>query len=164
MQEVPLRQRRTAREWALQMIVQADLNPFVNCDMILSHFWEQQLSIEQEANGEDESAVAFVVEDISEAEMALRAFTEVRVRGVLSELDDLDAIIANYCENWSLQRLGVIERCVLRLAIYEMRKLKTPAPVMINEAIDLAKYFSNAESGAFVNGVLDRFAKDEAKR
>jgi N utilization substance protein B len=53
---------------------------------------------------------------------------------------------------------------VLRLAIYEMRKLKTPAPVMINEAIDLAKYFSNAESGAFVNGVLDRFAKDEAKR
>jgi N utilization substance protein B len=53
----------------------------------------------------------------------------------------------------------VIERCVLRLAFYELEKTDTPVPVVINEAVDLAKYFSNPESGAFVNGILDRHAR-----
>jgi N utilization substance protein B len=58
-----------------------------------------------------------------------------------------------------LERAGVIERCVLRLAFYELEHTDTPVPVVINEAVDLAKYFSNPEAGAFVNGILDRHAR-----
>ena len=89
----------------------------------------------------------------------MREFTEQLVRGTLGMLDRIDAQLAPFCEHWSFDRLGVIERCVLRLAAYEIREQKTPAPVVINEAIELAKYFSNEEAGAFVNGVLDRFAR-----
>jgi N utilization substance protein B len=94
----------------------------------------------------------------------VQEFTESLVRGVLGKLEQLDAQIAPYCENWSLERAGVIERCVLRLAFYEMEAMDTPVPVVINEAVDLAKYFSNPESGAFVNGILDRHARRKTVR
>ncbi|MDO4527448.1 MAG: transcription antitermination factor NusB [bacterium] len=165
--DAPTSKRRNGREWALQMIVQADLNPFVDAEKILNHFWEQQWSFAQEAKGKEDNDLDEMERTLQPSERlatsAVREFAEAIVRGVLKNIDDLDALIATYCENWSLQRLGVIERCVLRLAFYEIRTLKTPAPVVINEAVDLAKYFSNAESGAFVNGVLDRFAKREAR-
>lgn len=165
--DAPTSKRRNGREWALQMIVQADLNPFVDAEKILNHFWEQQWSFAQEAKGKEDNDLDEMERTLQPGERlatsAVREFAEAIVRGVLKNIDDLDALIATYCENWSLQRLGVIERCVLRLAFYEIRTLKTPAPVVINEAVDLAKYFSNAESGAFVNGVLDRFAKREAR-
>lgn len=165
--EAPTNRRRNGREWALQMIVQADLNPFVDGETILSHFWEQQWSFAQEAKGKEDNDLDDLERALNPSERlastAVREFTEALVRGVLHDLDNLDALIASYCENWSLERLGVIERCVLRLAFYEIRVIKTPIPVAINEAVDLAKYFSNAESGAFVNGILDRFAKREMR-
>jgi N utilization substance protein B len=97
------------------------------------------------------------------ATAAVQEFTEALVLGVLREREKLDAQIAPYCENWSLERAGVIERCVLRLAFYELENMDTPAPVVINEAVDLAKYFSNPESGAFVNGILDRHVRRSAR-
>ena len=159
----PSAKRRNGREWALQMIVQADLNPFVNVDMILKHFWEQQWSCRQEDAGledGDMDDLARVLEPHERlATAAVQEFTEALVRGVLGKVEQLDAQIAPYCENWTLERAGVIERCVLRLAFYEMETMDTPVPVVINEAVDLAKYFSNPESGAFVNGILDRHAR-----
>lgn len=166
--DAPASKRRNGREWALQMIVQSDLNPFVDANKILTTFWDQQWSFAQEAKGKEDDDLDDMERTLEPSERlataAVREFTEAIVRGVLAHVDELDALIATYCENWSLQRLGVIERCVLRLAFYEIKTLKTPAPVAINEAVDLAKYFSNAESGAFVNGVLDRFAKNEMSR
>lgn len=163
----PCSKRHRGREWALQMIVQADLNPFVKPDMILAHFWEQQWSCSQEAAGKEDDDMDELAQALEPGERLatadLRAFTEQLVRGVLGELPAIDSEIAPYCEHWSLDRLGVIERCVLRLAFYEMRALKTPAPIVINEAVELAKTFSNTESGAFVNGLLDRYAKTRAK-
>jgi N utilization substance protein B len=163
----PTNRRRNGREWALQMIVQADLNPFVNADMILKHFWEQQWSCQQEAAGLEEGDMDEVARLLQPPERlataAVQEFTEALVLGVLREREKLDELIAPYCENWSLERTGVIERCVLRLAFYELDYTDTPAPVVINEAVDLAKYFSNPESGAFVNGILDRHARRKAK-
>ena len=159
----PSKRRHNAREWALQMIVQADLNPFAKPEMILAHFWEQQWSCRQEAAGKQDDDLDELERTLEPGERlastGVREFTEQLVRGTLSQCEALDQAIAPFCDNWSLDRLGVIERCVLRLAAYEIRTLKTPAPVVINEAIELAKYFSNEEAGAFVNGVLDRFAK-----
>lgn len=166
--KAPATRRREGREWALQMIVQADLNPFVTAQSILDHFWELTWSCRQEDAGKTD-------DDLDDLERALhpeerlastglREFTEVLVRGVLEHLDELDTILMPYCVSWPLDRLGVIERCVLRLAVYEMKLAKepVPAPVVINEAVDLAKYFSNVESGKFVNGILDLVAKGKA--
>lgn len=166
--EAPAANRRRGREWALQMIVQADLNPFADPDMILAHFWEQQWSCLQEAAGKEDDDMDDIARLLQPGERlatgALRDFTEQLFRGVTEHLDEIDALIAPYCLHWSLDRIGVIERCVLRLGFYEMAFLKTPPPVVINEAVDLAKYFSNNESGAFVNGILDRYRRDLVRR
>ncbi len=161
--EAPATSRRKGREWALQMIVQADLNPFAEVDMILRHFWEQQWSCRQEACGKEDNDMDDLARMLQPEERlastGVRDFTETLVRGVLGQLETIDAEITPYCLHWSMDRIGVIERCVLRLAFYEMKVLETPIPVAINEAVDLAKYFSNTESGAFVNGILDKYAK-----
>ena len=159
----PTNRRRNGREWALQMIVQADLNPFVDQELIVRHFWEQQWSCRQEASGLEDGDMDEVARLLQRSERlateAVQEFTEMLVRGVLKNKVKRDAQIAPYCENWSLERAGVIERCVLRLAFYELEHTDTPVPVVINEAVDLAKYFSNPEAGAFVNGILDRHAR-----
>ncbi len=161
--EAPATNRRKGREWALQMIVQADLNPFADVNLILAHFWEQQWSCRQEEAGKEEEDLDDLERTLQPGERlastGLREFTETLVRGVLGNLEAIDRSLLPLCQNWSLERAGVIERCVLRLGVYEIGTLKTPAPVAINEAVEIAKRFSNAEAGAFVNGVLDRYAK-----
>ncbi len=158
--DAPATSRRKGREWALQMIVQADLNPFAEIETILKHFWEQQWSYRQEARGKEDNDMDDLARLLEPGERlastGLREFTEQLVRGTLGNLEAIDAEIAPYCLHWSMDRIGVIERCVLRMAFYEIGNLDTPAPVVINEAVDLAKYFSNTESGAFVNGILDK--------
>jgi N utilization substance protein B len=80
---------------------------------------------------------------------------------VLGHLDEIDDKLAAYTKNWPLYRMGTVERNVLRLAFYELLYCSdVPPAVVLNEAIDLAKYFSNTDSGRFVNGILDRLNKD----
>ncbi len=166
--EAPANTRRRGREWALQMIVQADLNPFVKPEMILAHFWEQQWSCRQESEGKKDDDMDIISRNLDPAERlatdAIKTFTEELFLGVIKHLAELDEALAPYCLHWSIDRLGVIERNVLRLGFYEMKYAKTPAPVVINEAVDLAKYFSNVESGSIVNGILDRYRKDLAQK
>ncbi len=82
-------------------------------------------------------------------------FTEELVRGVAEQADKLDYRISQHSEHWRLDRMSVVDRNILRLAVYEMMHLGTPAPVVIDEALRLARRFSGEEAGAFVNGVLD---------
>ena len=84
---------------------------------------------------------------------------EERVAGVLGSLKELDEILTPLLENWDLFRLGTVERMVLRMGIWEMKNSDVPKPVVINEAIDLANWFSSPKSRSLVNGVLDKFAK-----
>lgn len=67
-------------------------------------------------------------------------------------------------ENWDLYRLGTVERTVLRMGIWEIAYSEVPAPVAINEAIDLTNWFSSPKSRTLVNGVLDKYAKLNAKK
>jgi len=86
-----------------------------------------------------------------------RPFAADLVRGVIAHLGVLDEKIRHYAQNWSLERIAVVDRAILRLAIYEMLfRDDIPPVVSINEAIDLAKEYSSADSGRFVNGILDR--------
>ena len=156
--------RRQSREWALQMLVQFDLNPPEAVDAAIADFWEQQVQLETDSLTAEnrEARVIFTSDDPREREsLAIaRAFAEERVKGAWAERDALDAALEPYLENWSLYRLGTVERGVLRLASWELQNCTDiPSPIVVNEAVDLAKWFSESKSGRFVNGVLDKFAK-----
>jgi len=79
--------------------------------------------------------------------------------GTLERLSEIDAQITAVATNWSLTRMSVVDRNVLRLAACERLSQSAPVKVMINEAIELAKKYGSADSGKFVNGVLDKLAR-----
>jgi N utilization substance protein B len=92
---------------------------------------------------------------------AVRDFAQPLIEGMVEHLTEIDEHIKKYCENYNLNRISAVDRNVLRLAIYEMLyRDDIPPVVSINEAIELAKTFGGAESGKFVNGILDRVRKD----
>jgi N utilization substance protein B len=91
----------------------------------------------------------------------VREFAQPLIEGMVAHLPEIDERIRRYCENYNLNRISAVDRNVLRLAIYEMLyRDDIPPVVSINEAIELAKTFGGAESGKFVNGILDRIRKD----
>lgn len=131
--------RRDGREWALQIIFSMDLNTRSDLDEVFAYFFKVH----------------------AESDEQTREFTESIVKGVIESRLKIDAKIEEYAEHWKLDRMGVVDRNVLRIAIYELMFCKDiPAAVVLNEAIDLAKYFSNSDSGRFVNGILDRAVRD----
>jgi len=156
--------RRQGREWALQMLVQFDLNPSEAVDAAIADFWEQQAQLESDALASDarDARVIFTSDDprVRASLATARAFAEERVKGVWADRDALDAALEPYLDKWPLYRLGTVERAVLRLGAWELLNCADiPSPIVVNEAIDLAKWFSESKSGRFVNGVLDSFAK-----
>jgi len=77
--------------------------------------------------------------------------------GALAGQSKIDSLIKKYAENWDIARMAAIDRCILRLAAYELlHELETPINVIINEAVEIAKKYSTGESGKFVNGILDK--------
>ena len=91
----------------------------------------------------------------------LRAFANGLVKGTIEQVAEIDQLLAAHAHNWRLERMAVIDRLVLRLAVFELRaEPETPARVVINEAIELARTFSGDEAVPFVNGVLDAVRKD----
>ena len=79
------------------------------------------------------------------------------VQGVAANLEELDALISRYSEHWRLERMAAVDRNLLRLAAYELLyQPQIPPKVAINEAVELAKQYGTEDSGAFVNGILDR--------
>jgi transcription antitermination protein NusB len=94
----------------------------------------------------------------------VREFAEPLIDGMNKHLSEIDERIQRYAQNYQVRRISAVDRNVLRLAIYEMLfRDDIPPVVSINEAIELAKKFGGAESGRFVNGILDR-VKDDLKR
>lgn len=90
-------------------------------------------------------------------------FMEILVKGTEQNRGKLDALIASKSEHWRVERMPVVDRNILRMAVYEMQELKTPAAVAIDEAVELARQFSSDESVGFVNGVLDAIRKSTPK-
>lgn len=130
--------RRKAREMALQLLFQIDFTG--DHIAIPPSFWTENESLPQ-----------------------VKAFTEILVQGVLKHLSEIDPIIEKYTQHWSRDRMAAIDRNILRFAIFELLYLKEiPPKVTINEAIEIAKKYGSEDSGAFVNGILDRIHRDEA--
>jgi transcription antitermination protein NusB len=90
-------------------------------------------------------------------------FTEQLVRGVTERLPELDRLIGEHAQDWTVARMAVIDRAILRVACYELLYLEdVPAAATIDEAVTTAKETSTEESGGFVNGILGRIARDLA--
>jgi transcription antitermination protein NusB len=133
--------RRKAREYALQMLFQLDFTERVYDDKALEEFWA----------GKKEQS------DIKEFAVDL-------VRGTRNNLDNIDAMIETVTDNWLLKRMAAVDRNILRFAAYEILFRKDiPSAVTINEALEIAKKYSSTEAAAFLNGVLDRLAKEAGK-
>lgn len=88
------------------------------------------------------------------------AFAAELVRGAVRNAAEIDARIARHAEHWRVERMPAVDRNILRLAVFEMTAEKTPAPVVIDEAIELARKFSSESSAQFVNGVLDAIHRE----
>jgi len=127
-----MERRSRAREVALQALFQEDLNPRDSVDQ-LAPFVESRLK-----------------------DQSLRTFAIGLVQGVKRNLAELDALIEEKAENWSLSRMAATDRNVLRLGAFEIRYGDTPDRVAIDEAVDLAKRFGSENSSQFVNGILDK--------
>lgn len=148
--------RREARERAVQFLFQHDLNPPEDLEAALNGFWTSQ---QASALAEQKPSWGAPVElpPPNAAEVALRLFAEPLIRGVLQHRAELDALIQKFAQNWDLKRMAVIDRNILRLAVFEMMHREDIPPVVsINEAVDIAKKFSTGDSGKFVNGILDK--------
>ena len=88
-----------------------------------------------------------------------RLFASLIVAAVEKDLAPIDADLESITVNWRMDRLGAIERCVLRIAAAELRQMETPARVVLQEAVRLAERFGSEQSAKFVNGVLDALAR-----
>jgi len=96
-----------------------------------------------------------------------RAFALDLCRGACRQLERIDELLGQASRNWRVARMARVDRCILRLACGELLTSETPPPVIINEAVELAKAYGTTESGGFVHGVLAKVVKlveEEAKR
>ena len=113
--------------------------------------------------GAHESIVTYWSAENADAELGepLREFANRLVRGTLERGDEIDGMLAAHAQNWRVERMNVIDRLVLRQAVFEMlTESDTPSKVIINEAIELARSFSGDAAVGFVNGVLDAVRKE----
>jgi len=95
-----------------------------------------------------------------EAELEVKAFAEGLVEGVTRERAVLDQIISGSAEHWRIERMAVVDRNILRVAVYELAWLPdTPPVVVLDEAIEVGKKFGSEQSGSFINGILDAVRK-----
>src|SRR2546422_8270147 len=124
--------RRKAREFALQMLYQAEASGTPMAEVAAS-FWE----------GRD-------------AVVEVRAFADRLAGGTLSSLEEIDAILTENLENWRLERLAIVDRNILRLAVYEfLHETETPPIVVIDEAIEVARRFAGRDAAQVANGAVD---------
>jgi transcription antitermination protein NusB len=131
--------RRRVREVVLQVLFEEDINP----------------------QRSESTAKNFLVSRLLKNK-PLIAFGEGLLSGVRSHRPSLDEAIEGHAANWSIKRMTVVDRNILRLAAYEMLHAEVPAPVAINEAIELAKRYGQKNSGQFVNGILDRLHRERS--
>ena len=132
--------RRKARECALQMLFAADIAGAARPGDLVRAYWEEL--------GEPE------------LDEGAREFASRLAVGTLARLSEIDDRIRSRAEHWRISRMAVVDRNILRLAVYEFLYEPTPRTVAINEALEIARRFSTYEATQFINGILDAIKRD----
>ncbi len=134
--------RRKAREFALQMLFQHE-------------FTGQRTDFR-------------AAEDLDPARKEhreIRQFSEELVTGTLNHLEEIDSMIRQAAEHWKMDRMASVDRNIMRFAVYELLyRSDIPPAVTINESLEIAKKYSSLEAASFINGLLDKIAKDSGKK
>lgn len=139
LQPAPSLTRHSARELALQILFQWDFHG--TTDGWLEEFWEEQRPLKP-----------------------VRVFANQLVAGVQDQKEELDQLIEQAAENWTLDRMPIVDRNILRQTIYELIWIPDiPAKVSMDEALQLAKSFADDDAKRFVNGILDKILKDDPR-
>lgn len=147
--------RRRAREGALQALCFLEHHPELPLEQGLALFFDHLAG----SRGDRDEARGDGEEPVTAAEG--RSFVERIVRGVLGRREEIDERLTSASQNWRLERMARVDRNLLRLAAFEILFCDDiPAKVAINEAVEIAKAYSTRDSGAFVNGILDRVLDD----
>jgi N utilization substance protein B len=129
--------RRQGREAALQLLYLVDL-----CDLAVDKIPDAVLS--------DEALAP-----------KTREFAHHLASGTISQWQRIDKLVTHHAKNWEMKRMAAVDRCLLRLASFELlMESETPVNVIINEAVEIAKKFSTSESSKFVNGILDKIKEE----
>ena len=131
--------RRKARECALQMLFAADVSK-TRADELVRSYWAEL--------GD------------ADVEEPAREFATRLATGTLARVQELDERIKSRAEHWRIARMAVVDRNILRLAVYEFMFEPTPRTVAINEALEIARRFSTYEATQFINGILDAIKRD----
>jgi N utilization substance protein B len=130
--------RRKSRELALQMLFQSDMGK-QTADQVTRTFWAERRDLDDSVRGFADDIFKIAIE-----------------RG-----DEIDKLIERHAEHWRMDRMAAVDRNILRAGVAEFIGFpKTPKPVVINEALEIARRFSSPESVQFINGVLDSVARD----
>jgi N utilization substance protein B len=131
--------RRKARECALQMLFAADVSKSVGGELTQS-YWEElgEPALDEQT----------------------RRFSDELTLGTLQQIEIIDERIRTRAEHWRIERMAIVDRNILRLAVYEFLFEETPATVIINEALEIARRFSTFEATQFINGILDAIKHD----
>lgn len=136
--------RRKSRELVLQMLFQSDMGKQTR-DQVRASFWKERTDVEEDVRGFADDLFGVATEEAS--------------------AEKIDKLIEESAANWRLDRMAAVDRNLLRAAVAEMIGYpQTPKPIIINEAIEIARKYSNPESVNFINGVLDGVGKSLAKR
>jgi len=134
--------RRKSRELALQMLFQSDMGK-QDAEQVRKTFWSERKEMDE----------------------SVRDFADDIFRVAMDRSADIDQIIEKHASNWKLDRMAAVDRNLMRAAVAEFLGFpQTPAPVIINEALEIARKFSSPEAVNFINGVLDSVSKDLAKK
>ncbi len=133
--------RRKSRELALQMLFQLDMGK-QSPDQVRKTFWSERKEMDE----------------------SVRGFADDIFRVAVERGSEIDKVIEAHAQNWRMERMAAVDRNVMRAAVAEfMGYPQTPAPVIINEALEIARKFSSPEAVNFINGVLDSVSKDLVK-
>ncbi|MDY6843762.1 MAG: transcription antitermination factor NusB [Thermodesulfobacteriota bacterium] len=135
-------ERRKAREFALQFLYQSDID-------------KDKENIENSFN---------ILRKYLEVKEEIGNFSWLLVKGVSDNKETIDSYIQTHSDNWSIKRMPVIDRNILRIAVFELYHCEDiPKRVSMNEAIELGKRFGTEKSSAFINGILDKVAREVSK-
>ena len=134
--------RRKSRELALQMLFQLDMGKQTP-DQVRKTFWSERQEMDE----------------------SVRGFADDLFRVATDRSEQIDKVIEAHAQNWRMERMAAVDRNVMRAAVAEMMAYpQTAAPIVINEALEIARKFSSPEAVNFINGVLDSVSKELAKK
>ena len=150
--------RHSAREAALQALFAMDLQ-HKGAEVAAERRREGDRQPEEPRELDVEALFETVLENF-EMPAAAREFARELVLRVSEHMQDLDAVITSHTRNWRVARMAAVDRNVLRLATFELRHTETPAAVVLDEAVELARRFGSETSASFVNGILDSVAHE----